>query len=795
MRKSIGAKLLAGFLAVACLVLIAGAVGILGIERVADAGNVIVLEKVPINDMSMEATKKVIAGRDLMGEFLLANDVARLDEVAESHQAEMDAFDRYVFAILQGDKGLNVLAVEDSSEMARLTREADVAHEEYELNATELMKDHRDVLEQRREAREIMAEFDEHAELLGSMLLDYERSLGGEQFTGETKGFEAKIDASMEAKAIVYQQQAIVAKYMGLEFEGLDRLRKKFTQLNEAFERYEPLLEREIINEHHDFVELVAGKGKMFDLKNGMLAAQKETRRHMDALDAASWDIEKLMLKVEDSAGKDIALAIEQARSVQNISIASLIILTVLAFIGAITIGVLISRGVTKGIAVLVALSEKVSNGEVPELARVDSQDEIGTLTNAFNSLITYMKEMAAVAETISEGDLSATVEPKTSRDVLGNAFVRMLRYLNETAETADAIAGGDLTISVRPRGQNDRLGNSIEQMVKNLRELVSKVQEASEQIAAASEEISSGSQATALGAQQITQSAERQASTVQQTSATIQQVSASAQQVSSSTQAQSSAMQEVRSVVEDTGVALREMAIAAQAVAKSAQQAMSEAREGGESIKKTVATMAEIGESSEKIGEIIGVITDISEQINLLALNAAIEAARAGEHGRGFAVVAEGVTKLAERSQEAAKEITNVIKDTSRTIAQGTEISDKAGEAMNKITASVENVAELIQSISESSSKQAEDSSKVTKSIEDLGSMTLQISQAAEQQAQSATELVEASKTLEDISQQNASVAEEASTQAEEASSATEELVAQAQSLQQAASVFRISA
>lgn len=361
----------------------------------------------------------------------------------------------------------------------------------------------------------------------------------------------------------------------------------------------------------------------------------------------------------------------------------------------------------------------------------------------------------------------------------------------------AEKIAAGDLTgqITVDSRDELGGLAESFRKMRDNLRNLVGRMQEAAEQVGAVSEEISSGSQATAQGAQQITQSAEQQASTVQQTSATIQQVSAAAQQVASSSQSQNCAMQQVRAAAERTSAALQNIAASAREMANSAEQTAREARQGGEAIKLTVDAMARVNTSSEKIGEIIGVITDISEQINLLALNAAIEAARAGEHGRGFAVVAEGVTKLAERSQEAAKEITRVIKATSQVISEGTKLSERAGEAMGQITASVENVTQLVKAITSSTEHQAVEGLQIRKSIEQLGEMTAQISTAASQQAQSAGELVKAAKVLDDISQRNASVAEQASTQAEQASSATEELVAQAQSLQQATSAFRVIA
>jgi len=115
-------------------------------------------------------------------------------------------------------------------------------------------------------------------------------------------------------------------------------------------------------------------------------------------------------------------------------------------------------------------------------------------------------------------------------------------------------------------------------------------------------------------------------------------------------------------------------------------RSALNAAEEGRQSVAATVDGMRAIAESSEQISEIIGVITEIAEQTNLLALNAAVEAARAGAHGKGFAVVADEVGKLAQRSSEAAKEITQLIKDSTNSVSEGVKLTDKSQQALLKI-------------------------------------------------------------------------------------------------------------
>jgi methyl-accepting chemotaxis protein len=138
------------------------------------------------------------------------------------------------------------------------------------------------------------------------------------------------------------------------------------------------------------------------------------------------------------------------------------------------------------------------------------------------------------------------------------------------------------------------------------------------------------------------------------------------------------------------------------------AEAAADVATRGSGVVDDVVRTMSEITSSSQKIGDIVGVIDGIAFQTNILALNAAVEAARAGEQGRGFAVVASEVRSLAQRSATAAKKIKTLIESSTHTVDQGAALVANAGSTMTEIVQSVRRVNEILEEISRASHEQS---------------------------------------------------------------------------------------
>ena len=187
----------------------------------------------------------------------------------------------------------------------------------------------------------------------------------------------------------------------------------------------------------------------------------------------------------------------------------------------------------------------------------------------------------------------------------------------------------------------------------------------------------------------------------------------------------------------------------AADMVAKDANQM---AGEGGKAVQQSVESMGLIRNSSQQIGEIIQVISEIASQTNLLALNAAIEAARAGEHGMGFAVVADEVRKLAERSNQAAREISSLIKESSQRVEEGAALSDQAGKSLKQIIEAANATAAKISEIAAATVQQAANAQEVSKAIQNVAQVTEQSAAGSEEMASSSQQLGAQATMLRDL-------------------------------------------
>jgi len=271
-------------------------------------------------------------------------------------------------------------------------------------------------------------------------------------------------------------------------------------------------------------------------------------------------------------------------------------------------------------------------------------------------------------------------------------------RPLGQAVELAAAIAKGDLRkdIDERHRSRKDEVGilsGALTDMMTSLRDIVVSVK-------TSADNVSTGSQGISSTAQQLSQGATEQAS--------------SAEEVSSS--------------VEEMTATIKQNADNSTAAEGIARKSSGDAQAGGNSVVQTVTAMKDIAGK-------IGIIEEIARQTNLLALNAAIEAARAGDAGKGFAVVASEVRKLAERSQGAAKEISEL---SGKSVA----VAEEAGKLIQSVVPDIQRTAEVVQEISSASKEQSTGVDQIGKAVMQLDTVIQQNASASEELASMAEEL-----------------------------------------------------
>jgi len=280
----------------------------------------------------------------------------------------------------------------------------------------------------------------------------------------------------------------------------------------------------------------------------------------------------------------------------------------------------------------------------------------------------------------------------------------------------AERIAGGDLRVgeTVQRHDEFGALLRTQQDMCRALNDMVAQVRHSADSIATASAEIAGGNQ----------------------------DLSARTEQTSSNLQQTAAAMEEFTSTIQNS-------ASSAEQARSTASGAAALAQRGGEVVASMVVTMDEIRQSSQKIGDIIGVIDGIAFQTNILALNAAVEAARAGEQGRGFAVVASEVRSLAQRSGDAAKEIRTLIGTSEARVQNGISLVQSVGESMDDIVKSVQNASTMISEVSEASVQQSAGVTQVNQAISQLDQMTQQNAALVEESAAAAQSLREQAEQL----------------------------------------------
>ncbi len=248
-----------------------------------------------------------------------------------------------------------------------------------------------------------------------------------------------------------------------------------------------------------------------------------------------------------------------------------------------------------------------------------------------------------------------------------------------------------------------------------------------------------------------------------QSVSAAAEQISASTEEIAGVSTSQAGSAQTLSELFKELTTVITAVANNADQAARFSNDSKQVAESGGAAVKDSIDAMEQLDrqmkrltDDSSKIGEIIEVIDDIADQTNLLALNAAIEAARAGDQGRGFAVVAEEVRKLAERSGEATKQITSIIKGmqdntklSAESVVHAVKLSQQTGDALQNIVEKVNQAAGQVTDIAAASEEQAAQADEVQRAVESIAASSEEASASVEETASSAQSLANLAQDL----------------------------------------------
>jgi twitching motility protein PilJ len=400
------------------------------------------------------------------------------------------------------------------------------------------------------------------------------------------------------------------------------------------------------------------------------------------------------------------------------------------------------------------AIADRIALGEP------FSENTASELLESLRDISGNMQEKTVAARRIASGDLAVEIVQRSDADAFGQAFQEMIGKLRSLVQTEDErdrleksirkllrevseVAAGDLTVQAQVSPEmTGAIADAFNRMTRELRLLIKQVKDVTFQVGASANAINDTTEQLAAGS-------EAQASQISRTTAAIAEMVLQIQEVSETASLSAQV----------AGNSLDNARYGTKAVQDNIG-AMNSIRK---QVQETAKRIKKLGERSQEISQIVGLLDDLSDRTSLLALNASLQASAAGESGDGFARVADEVERLAERSnrltqqiaglaqtiQSETKEVVASMEETIHEVVVGSTLADKAGGALVEIEQVSQRLAELLQAISESSKQQAKSSADISSAMENISKVTELVQNGSKRAADSVKILVSLAEEL----------------------------------------------
>ncbi len=493
-------------------------------------------------------------------------------------------------------------------------------------------------------------------------------------------------------------------------------------------------------------------------------------------------------------------------------------IFLIIGFVTAFILGTLVNfqviRGITRNINKVTKAAELIAIGDTSFELAVDSKDEIGQLTEAFNRMKENISTQSQLVKELAEGNTDLDVTILSEKDILNIGLKGAVEAINHMVEDINRLTLAAVDGKLDVRIDESKHQGEYREIVKGINKTLDMVIEPIKEASVVLEEFARGNLSASVngnykGDHAVIKNALN--NTVLNVSAYIketaevlnkmadgnlvvqinsdfkgdfgmmknainnivdslnevlgeinmasEQVATGSRQVAQSSQAlshgstnQASSIEEITASMTEIAEQTKENAINASKANEFSNLAKDAASKGNQQMVEMVTAMKDINDSSANISKIISVIDEIAFQTNILALNAAVEAARAGQHGKGFAVVAEEVRNLAARSANAAKETTVMIENSVIKVGKGMNIASDTAKALEEIVGGASKAADLVANIAYASNEQATAISQINEGIYQVSQVTQNNTATAEESAAASEEMTSQAQMLKEM-------------------------------------------